>query len=76
MKSRTSIDTEPEIMDKQTLLERLRTRDTSQLHMIDEKLYETKLREVDKWPEGKCIEGDYAFLSVRAQMHHNAGQAL
>jgi ubiquinone/menaquinone biosynthesis C-methylase UbiE len=64
------IDTGPEIMHKQDLLERLRNRDTSQLHMIDQQLYEKKLRDVEKWPEDKCINGDYAFLSINGKKMH------
>ncbi|MFH0957332.1 MAG: methyltransferase domain-containing protein [Pseudomonadota bacterium] len=58
------IETGPEIMTKNTLLQRLRIRDTSQLHMIDQKSYESELRGVECWPENMCLEGDYAFLSV------------
>lgn len=69
------IDTGPEIMHKHNLLERLQNRDTSQLHMIDQELYEKKIREVESWPEDKCINGDYAFLSINAKKtHQEAGQ--
>lgn len=63
------IDTGPETMHKQDLLERLRIRDTSQLHMVDERLYEMKYREVENWPEDRCIEGDYVFLSILGRKH-------
>ena len=57
-------ETGPEIMTKYTLLERLRIRDSSQLHMIDETLFESRYREVESWPEDRRLDGDYAFLAV------------
>lgn len=67
------INTGAEIMHKNDLLERLRNRDTSQLHMIDQQLYEKKLREVESWSEDKCINGDYAFLSINGKKMQKIG---
>jgi SAM-dependent methyltransferase len=60
------VDRKPEILTKGQLLGRLRMRDTSQLHMVEEELFALRLQEVAEWPEDKVFVGDSAFLSVNA----------
>jgi hypothetical protein len=54
-------------MSKDKLLDRLKIRDTSQLHMVPDNIFNDRLNEVISWPENKEIVGDFAFLNFVAE---------
>jgi hypothetical protein len=64
------IKTGMEIMSKHMLLERLSIRDTSQLYMVPDKLFNKRFNDVLSWPDDRKILGDFAFLNFTA--HKNA----
>jgi ubiquinone/menaquinone biosynthesis C-methylase UbiE len=61
------IHTGAEIMSKDALIQRLTDRDTSQLHMVSERTFYERLKEVQSWPSEKKIIGDFAFLNFMAE---------
>jgi len=57
-----------EVMGKRELLERLSVRDTSQLHMVSDLVYYSRLAEVEAWPNDKSLKGDFAYLHISTQI--------